>query len=175
MADYRILKDFILRWEGGYSHHQEDPGGATMRGITLATYARYKRERGGSPPSPDSLREITQKEWTDIFRTYYWDPCCGDRLASQSIANALIDWYWCSGSTAVRHAQRIAGVRVDGVVGRDTLDALNSRGTPLALLLQDARRKFIDDLCRRKPQMNTFRRGWLRRIASLQRELERYP
>ncbi|SQH73679.1 Uncharacterised protein [Porphyromonas crevioricanis] len=27
MADYKELKPFILKWEGGYVNHPNDPGG----------------------------------------------------------------------------------------------------------------------------------------------------
>lgn len=32
MADYRKLKPFILKWEGGYVNDKDDLGGATNKG-----------------------------------------------------------------------------------------------------------------------------------------------
>ena len=32
----------VLLSEGGWSDHPADPGGATMKGITLATYRKYR-------------------------------------------------------------------------------------------------------------------------------------
>ncbi|MCP8894345.1 hypothetical protein KYK29_05335 [Shinella daejeonensis] len=34
-----------LKWEGGWADHPKDPGGATMKGITLATFRRWCRRR----------------------------------------------------------------------------------------------------------------------------------
>ena len=37
MANYKELIPFILRWEGGFAVVPGDRGGATSRGVTLAT------------------------------------------------------------------------------------------------------------------------------------------
>ncbi|MEQ9245176.1 MAG: glycosyl hydrolase 108 family protein, partial [Nitratireductor sp.] len=34
--------NFTLGEEGGWSDHKDDPGGATMRGVTLRTFRRFK-------------------------------------------------------------------------------------------------------------------------------------
>ena len=38
MADYTKLVQFIKKWEGGFGNHPKDKGGATNKGVTLATY-----------------------------------------------------------------------------------------------------------------------------------------
>jgi lysozyme family protein len=38
MADYKKLKPFILKWEGGYANHPLDKGGPTNKGIILTTF-----------------------------------------------------------------------------------------------------------------------------------------
>ena len=38
MADYRKLVPFIKKWEGGFSNHPQDRGGATNKGVTFSTY-----------------------------------------------------------------------------------------------------------------------------------------
>lgn len=38
MADYTKLVPFIKKWEGGFGNHPKDKGGATNKGVTLATY-----------------------------------------------------------------------------------------------------------------------------------------
>ena len=68
---------FVLRWEGGYSDHPEDPGGATNMGITQGTYDAWRKRRG-LPPRP--VREITREEVAAIYRERYWAPLGCDKL-----------------------------------------------------------------------------------------------
>ena len=37
MAQIGKVIDFILKWEGGYTDHPNDPGGATNMGVTIGT------------------------------------------------------------------------------------------------------------------------------------------
>lgn len=68
---------FVLRAEGGYSDNPADPGGATNRGITQATYNAWRTGRG-LPTRP--VREITGEEVKAIYRERYWNPIRGDDL-----------------------------------------------------------------------------------------------
>mgnify|MGYP002949897228 CR=1 FL=1 len=38
MARIEILSPFILSWEGGFTNHPADKGGATNKGVTIATW-----------------------------------------------------------------------------------------------------------------------------------------
>ena len=58
MADYRILKPFILRWEGGFVNDPNDSGGATNKGVTIATFRKYK----GESASVADLKAITDED-----------------------------------------------------------------------------------------------------------------
>lgn len=46
--DRNFLRAFalVLRSEGGWSDNPADPGGATMKGVTLATFRRYINSKG---------------------------------------------------------------------------------------------------------------------------------
>ena len=59
MANHKILAPFILSHEGGFSNNPKDPGGATMRGVTLAT----SRSVYGSKKTVADLKRITSAEW----------------------------------------------------------------------------------------------------------------
>lgn len=66
-----------LAWEGGYANHPDDPGGATMRGVTQGTYDEYMRALG---KRRRPVRGITDAELRDIYRKNYWDACGCDAL-----------------------------------------------------------------------------------------------
>jgi lysozyme family protein len=73
MADNfeRCLR-ITLKWEGGYSNHPDDPGGATMKGIIQREYDAWrKKHRLRRRP----VRQIEEEELRAIYRREYWDPC----------------------------------------------------------------------------------------------------
>lgn len=40
MADIKVLVPFILSWEGGFVNDPDDKGGATNKGVTIATWIK---------------------------------------------------------------------------------------------------------------------------------------
>lgn len=66
-----------LAYEGGWSDHPRDPGGATMKGITLGTYRRWKPKA-----TKVQLRNISSDMVATIYRADYWVPIKGDTLAA---------------------------------------------------------------------------------------------
>lgn len=167
MADYRKLKPFVLKWEGGFVNDKNDLGGATNKGITLAAF----RTAYGKYKSVSDLKNITDSQWEHIFKTYYWDKWKGDEIEDQNVANILVDWTWCSGAYGIKIPQRVLGVSVDGVVGGKTIAALNDRdGKALFKELKEERIAYIDRICQTRPQNRKFRNGWLNRINSLKYE-----
>jgi len=171
MANHKLLVPYIQKWEGGFVNDPADRGGATMAGVTIATYTEYCRKKGLPAPTIDDLKKITEAEWMDIFKTLYWDRWQADKILSQSIANILVDWVWGSGVWGIKIPQRILGVVEDGIAGQKTLIALNSR--PPRLLFDEikkARVKYIDDICKKTPTNEKFRRGWMNRLNDLKFE-----
>ena len=164
MANWKNLKPFILQWEGGFVNDSSDLGGATNRGITLGA---FRTVYGGDKTVAD-LKALTDQQWDNIFRQQYWDKWQGSLLKSQSVANILVDWLWCSGSYGIRIPQRVLGVTSDGIVGRATLNAANRQASrALFDRLRQERIDFIDRICKTRPENKKFRQGWLNRIAAL--------
>lgn len=72
---------FVLRWEGGWADNPADPGGATMKGITIGTYTRWRAAHGQPAPTKDDLRNISDAEVEQIYREWYWQASGADKLA----------------------------------------------------------------------------------------------
>ncbi|WP_161773069.1 glycosyl hydrolase 108 family protein [Mesorhizobium sp. NBIMC_P2-C3] len=66
-----------LKHEGEWADHPRDPGGATMKGITLATYRRFVPNA-----TKTALRNIAPAMVARIYRLDYWDKVGADRLAT---------------------------------------------------------------------------------------------
>ena len=73
MADAQKLVPFILSWEGGYVNDPDDVGGATNKGITIATWRLHGCDNDGDGDiDADDLRIITNEQWMEIFKCQYW-------------------------------------------------------------------------------------------------------
>jgi lysozyme family protein len=148
----------VLRHEGGYSNHPQDPGGATMRGVTQRVYDAYRR-RTKKPTQP--VRSIDDKELQDIYKKQYWDAVAADSLPS-GLDYAMFDYAVNSGPTrATKDLQRVLGERVDGHVGQILLDAVKE-ANPADLIegLCSRRLAFL----KRLRTWSVFSKGWSRRV-----------
>lgn len=165
MAHSERLMPWIKKWEGGFSNHPADRGGATNKGITIKTFRLFY----GKEATVEHLRNMTDAQWQRIFLAGYWRPWKADSIRSQSIANICVDWAWASGTvTAIRQVQRLLGVRVDGIVGEQTLAAINKRDArELFDKIREARIAFVDAIIARDPSQQVFERGWKRRINDI--------
>lgn len=158
-------EQFALARNGGWSDDPDDPGGATMIDVTIATYCNYREKKGYPITTKDDLREICYEDWREILKTMYWDLWRGDEILSQGVAHLLVDWIWASGGRTIRNVQRYLGVSVDGKVGPETINALNKGN-------QDDRFRDIRDMRERYYRgcrgAWKYLKGWLRRLDSIQ-------
>lgn len=165
MAEAKKLKPFILRWEGGFGNDPVDRGGATNKGITIATFRHYY----GANATIEQLKSLTDEQWMHIFICGFWNPFKADNIANQSVANICVDWAWASGTiTAIKQVQALVGVTADGKVGTQTLATINKANQRhLFDKIKSARLRFVDAIVRRDPRQKKFINGWKRRINSI--------
>ena len=171
MANSSKLIPFILQWEGGFVNDPDDLGGATNKGITIGTFIEYKKRKGQKAPTVDDLKNISDEEWHDVFKSLYWDKWKADEIENQSVANILVDWVWASGSHGIKRPQRLLGVKADGIVGKRTIAAVNAMdAATLFKMIKDDRAKFIDEICKARPKNEKYRKGWMNRINAIRYE-----
>jgi lysozyme family protein len=110
----------VLAWEtgpdpDGWADSPLDRGGRTRYGIS----SRWHPEIDLDTLTPDGA--------LIVYRETYWRPIQGARMASAATAYAVLDYAVHSGpDAAIRAAQRVVMVSVDGVVGPVTLSALDA-------------------------------------------------
>lgn len=190
MADINKLAPIIFKWEGGFVNDPADAGGATNKGVTLATYRNYCKLKKKPMPTVADLKAITDETVVDILRVYYWNPCKADEIKNQSIANLIVNSVWGSGTGYIKKVQEVAGVKPDGIVGKMTLSAINGADQRyLFTRLWNRRKKFFEDITAssiaayerkigRKATENElmkhtnkrFLKGWLNRLNSFKFE-----
>ncbi len=148
MAKVDLLLPKILKWEGGFVDDPADSGGATNKGVTLATYKAYRKAHKMKPPTADDLKRITDAEVLAILKEFYWDKMRADEINSQSIADLCVQSLWGSGTGYIKTIQGVLGVRQDGVVGNVTLGKINGWKPQKALFesLWARRKRFFEDI-----------------------------
>jgi lysozyme family protein len=151
------LQSWLFASEGGYVDHPADPGGATNHGITHKVLARWR----GRPVSKQDVRDLTLAEAGQIMKVNYWDVIQGDKLPA-GLDYALFDYAVNSGpGRAVKDLQRVLGVKVDGLVGLETLAAVESKNVVAQIeALCERRYRFVSGL----KTFAVFGKGWTRRI-----------
>jgi lysozyme family protein len=150
----------VLKSEGGWSDNPADPGGATMKGVTLANFRRYVK----ADASKDDLRKISDAELATVYRRFYWDAVAGAELPG-GVDYAVFDFAVNSGpGRAAKYLQAAVGAAQDGRIGPATLSAVGAR-PPGAVIddLCDARLAFL----RRLPTWPVFGKGWSDRVRSV--------
>lgn len=154
-ASFAAALAFTLQAEGGWSDDPADPGGATMKGITLAT---FRQHYPGS--TVDDLRDISDDQVADIYRTGYWNAVKGDDLPA-GVDLSVFDMAVNAGpGRSIRLLQGVVGADPDGVIGPETMGAVAAQDHGSTIeRLRDAQQQYYGSL----PTFDRFGAGWTNR------------
>lgn len=146
--------DRLIGHEGGYANHPEDPGGETMFGVT----AHVARANGFT----GNMRDLPRDRAKAIYRENYWTPVRADQLRDD-VRFDVFDGAVNSGAgQSIKWLQQALSVPADGILGPQTLQAMDQADGGLPGRFNGARLLFMTNL----PTWGSFGRGWSKRIAS---------
>jgi uncharacterized protein (TIGR02594 family) len=172
-AAFDVALQHVLLHEGGWTNDPKDPGGATFRGITLATYAA---DRGKTLTTETAARlraelaALSDADTAGLYHRRYWLRAGCDRLPVP-LAIMTFDAAVNQGPvTAIRLLQTALRVTVDGELGPVTVAAVGaaSQARQLPALIHrfaGARRQRY----RQTRNFDRFGRGWLSRVDATER------
>lgn len=174
---YDLWYSYMRKWEGGYSNDPDDPGGETMRGVTLRTFRRLGPKLGYAGNDYELFRRMPEELHRKIAREAFWNPVA-KYLENECITIYVVDYIWGSGSVGVKKIQRYlnerygAGLEVDGIFGAKTAEALNKaikkRGAKSVLKdLMNIREHHL--LVQLQPKYSKFYKGWRNRLMDARR------
>ena len=168
-----ISLDWTFGSEGGYSKAKTDSGNylngvlvGTKYGITGKTLAAH---RGVKTVTADDVKNMTRDEAAEIYVKSYWPQSGGDILPD-GLDYAAFDFGVNSGpARAVKTLQRVLGIAQDGIVGGQTLAAVNRYpgGVPAVIRAYcDARMVFLRGLGGAQG-FSANGRGWTYRVTGI--------
>lgn len=161
LMEFEKAIEVVLRHEGGYVNHPQDPGGETNFGITKRSY-------------PDlNIKSLTKADAIEIYRKDFWDKH-GIQDYPPSVRLQAFDMIVNMGpKNAVRTIQKCLlriGIDIspDGVMGPKTMAALRQVSSiTLSAELSLERVRYYVSLVEAKPNMKVFLLGWVKRAISV--------
>lgn len=154
MSHFDEALDRVLRHEGGFVDHPDDPGGATKYGITEMVARRYGYD--------GDMRNLPLDVAKSIYGDEYWLRAFDElpRIVALNVFDGAVN----SGiGQSVRWLQRAVNVADDGEIGPITIAAVHDCDEFwLAMAYNSRRLEFMTRLSR----WSGFGRGWARRIAT---------
>lgn len=156
----------LLAHEGGWSDHPADPGGATMKGVTLEVFREFKRN---PHITKEELRNISDEDLATIYKKRYWDAVRADELLS-GVDYAVFDCAVNSGpGRAIKVLQACVGTTPDGGFGSVTMAAVAQfQGDVAKTLVKEYCEKRLDFLKSLKT-FEVFGKGWERRVNEVEK------
>jgi lysozyme family protein len=144
MANFEKFIPHILKWEGLYGDYTWDPGGCTMRGITLATWKEYggrnRDKNSDGIVDCEDVKLITKEDAISVYKPIFWLRLKADKIKNQEIAEMISDWFITSGWYAVNGTQKVLA----------SLGAKNIQISSQVFSLSDADIKAINSLPQQK-------------------------
>lgn len=152
----------LIGHEGGYSTDRRDPGNWTGGRVGVGTLKGTKFGLAANTYPNLDIKNLTLAQAKAIYKKDWWDKLGADGMHS-AIVFQLWDFAINAGrSRAIKELQQAVGVPADGIIGPQTLAAVNAHDlNDVILSLTAERLKFYTSLSTFK----TYGKGWTNRVA----------
>jgi lysozyme family protein len=155
----------LLKHEGNFVNHPQDPGGMTNLGVT----ARVWEEWVGHAVNEKQMRALTPQDVAPLYKRKYWDACHANDLVS-GVDYCVFDVAVNSGvGRAIKFLQSVVGATPDGGYGSITSALVKKAEEDPARLIElycAKRLEFLQSL----KTFPVFGKGWSRRVAEVKDE-----
>lgn len=159
-SNWKRSFELMLKSEGGFVNHKDDPGGMTNLGVTKRVWEQWV----GRESNEKEMRSLTPAMVEPLYKRKYWDACKCDDLP-EGLDYLVFDFAVNAGpGRSIKTLQTAVGTTPDGIIGPKTLAAVRAID-PHELIekFSVAKTEFYESL----PTFPTFGRGWLNRVADV--------
>ena len=159
-SNWKRSFELMLKSEGGFVNHKDDPGGMTNLGVTKRVWEQWV----GRESNEKEMRSLTPTMVEPLYKRKYWDACKCDDLP-KGLDYLVFDFAVNAGpGRSIKTLQSAVGTTPDGIIGPKTLAAVRAID-PHELIekFSVAKTEFYESL----PTFPTFGRGWLNRVADV--------
>jgi len=155
IGNFKECLDLVLKSEGGWVNHKDDPGGETNLGVTKRVWEEYV----GHPV--ESLKKLTKEDVAPLYEQKYWRPCYGEVLP-RGLDFVVFSMGINAGTgRSIKLLQLSIGCVPDGVIGPTTRGLISdSNSATLIAKFSESRREYYRSL----KNFPIFGKGWLSRV-----------
>lgn len=165
-STYPKALQFVLNAEGLYSDNPDDPGGATMRGITQKEYDAWQDAHG---MARGAVKDISMPAVEAIYDLNYWHVISGDSLpypvdfmAFDTAVNLGNVW-------AARLLWRSVPAEQQDTVTDALVSLVGQAPAHIAERYMQERTQYYQAIAQEHPALQKFLKGWFNRIAALEK------
>jgi len=171
----RFLKfiEVVLEFENGtgngYVNDPDDNGGETVSGVTRKNHQALKIWASLDKLSGVAKKKSykpTKEEWKEIYQLYYenyYNPLRIEDIVDEQLAIQVFDLGVNAGvNRSAKILQEVVRVKQDGIVGKNTLEAVNS-DKQATESFRERRLKYYNSLAESNSTYQKFLKGWINR------------
>ena len=168
MRKFEDYLKVILKHEGLYSNHPKDPGSSTMMGISL----RFLKMKGidinnDGDINIKDIKELTVEKASELYYKHFWLPMNIDKIPNDLLKLHLFDMGVNAGTkTAIKILQDLLNVSIDGIIGNQTLEAIEDYDSNIVADFANKRKEYYIKIIKRNPELSVFKKGWFNRVDS---------
>ena len=156
-GNFKECLALVLKSEGGFVNHPQDPGGMTNLGVTKRVWEEYT----GHEADEKTMRGLTPEKVAPLYEQRYWRPTYCEVLPRG--LDLLVFSMGINAGTgrSVKLLQQSIGCSPDGIIGPRTMGLIKqSNIADLIGNFSEARRNYYKSLA----TFPTFGKGWLARV-----------
>jgi lysozyme family protein len=154
-GSFQECLDLVLKAEGGWVNHKDDPGGETNLGVTKRVWEEYIGH------TVESLKKLTKEDVAPLYELKYWRPCYGEVLPRGLDFVVFSMGVNAGPGRSVKLLQSSIGCVPDGVIGPKTRGLISDNNSAtLIAKFSESRREYYRSL----KNFPIFGKGWLNRV-----------
>jgi lysozyme family protein len=161
---FRKAYEVVIKYEGGYANHPNDPGGETYKGIARRMYPDWAGWQ-----YIDQKKPVPEELVIDFYYRRFWVPLRCDEIPAP-IGEYVFDFAVNVGhKRAIMAIQTAVKVATDGIIGPITMAAVKNCDRKLVMyrLLEYRVNYYTTITLRNRKQFEVFYLGWIRRTIEV--------